>query len=218
MSSQTLEALETRQAVARVNLLPAEIGQARAFRKLQAGLGLGVLVAAGVAGAAILVTQGHVNDAENALNAELGKTPALQAAQNAYAEVPLVLAQVQAAEAARDEAEAYDVPLYTLMDRVAAGAPADLSLTSLSFTITAGGSGTAAADATSTETVSNAIGSVDVVGVTKTESQVASFMESVDSVDGVGGTALANAARDEEGVITFTLSSNLTTDALAHGS
>ncbi|MEZ0492956.1 PilN domain-containing protein [Kineococcus sp. TBRC 1896] len=216
MSFQTLEAVATRHDTARVDLLPPEIGQARALRKLQVGLGCGVVAVAVAAAAAALVTQGHVDAAQDALAAERARTPALQQEQAEYAEVPAVLAEVALVESARDQAQAHDVKLYSLMDQVAATAPADLSLTTLTFTVTAGEAGTAAA--TAGVATSDSPGTVDVVGVTKSESQVASFMESLDALDGIDGTTLASTARDESGVITFTLSGALTPAALAHGS
>ena len=217
MSFQTLEAVATQHVVARVDLLPPEIGQRRAFRRLQFALAGGVAAVACLAGAAALVTSGHVSTAQEALDAEAAKTTTLQSAQQQYAEVPQVLAEVGQVQSARDTAKAYEVPLYAYLDRIATGAPADLSLTSLTIAVTGAAPAAAPADGSAPVPI-DAVGTVDVTGLTKSQGQVASWMESLEAVEGIDGTTLSSSQRDEQGTITFTTSSTLTSAALAHGS
>ncbi|WP_337062734.1 hypothetical protein [Kineococcus sp. G2] len=218
MSFQTLEAVATQQTVVRVDLLPPEIGQQRAFRRLQLALAGGVAVVAGMAGAAAIITLGHVSTAQEALDAEQAKTPALQRTQQQYAEVPQVLGELAQVQSARDTAKAYEVPLYAYLDRIATGAPSDLSLSSLTIAVTAGsGSSSGTVDGT-TPVVADGIGTVNVTGSTKSQDKVAAWMESLEAIDGLDATALSSSQRDEQGTVTFTTSSTLTSAALAHGS
>ena len=69
MSTLTARETVTRLAtLPRVNLLPPEIEQQRQFKKVQAGLGLGVVAAVGVVGALVLAAGAQVSDAQNELD------------------------------------------------------------------------------------------------------------------------------------------------------
>jgi hypothetical protein len=98
----TLTRRETSTSLAtlpRVNLLPPEIGEQRRAKRVQTGLGVGVLAAAGVVGAMFLVANGQVGSAQDQLDASNQRGTQLQAKADQYAEVPLVYAQVEAGEA-----------------------------------------------------------------------------------------------------------------------
>ena len=64
MSTLTIDRLAT---LPRVNLLPPEIEEQRRFRKVQIGLGAGVVAAVGVVGALTLLASGAVGDAQHRL-------------------------------------------------------------------------------------------------------------------------------------------------------
>ncbi|NAZ74898.1 hypothetical protein GTQ99_05590 [Kineococcus sp. T13] len=233
MSLQTLDALTTRTSVVRVDLLPREVAAARGSRLLRIALGAGLAVVAGVACAATLVTAGHVSTAEEALAAEQQRTLQLQQAQRAYADVPVVLAQLEDAEDVRRQVTAGDVPTYLLLDQLAARAPLDLALTAVEVAVDAGsaagaaassaaGSATAPAAGAAAEVVGTdplavaGIGTVSVTGQTKSQAQVAAFMDAVDTVGGMTGTRLSSSTLDPTtGLITFTTTATLTDDALS---
>jgi len=111
----------TAPAMPRVNLLPAEIQEAARFRKVQ--LGLAGLVAAAVAlvAAGYVMSMGQVASAQDELDTYAAQGAALQAKADQYAEVPLVYAQVAAAEAGLQTAMGQEVRYSYLLN--------DLSLT-----------------------------------------------------------------------------------------
>jgi Tfp pilus assembly protein PilN len=111
----------TAPALPRVNLLPVEIQEAARFRRVQ--LGLAGLVAAAVAlvAAGYVMSMGQVTSAQDELDTYVAQGAALQAKADQYAEVPLVYAQVAAAEAGLQTAMGQEVRYSYLLN--------DLSLT-----------------------------------------------------------------------------------------
>ena len=217
MSLQTLDALTTRTSVVRVDLLPREVAAARGGRLLRIGLGAGLAAVVGVACAATLVTAGHVSTAEEALAAEQQRSLQLQQAQRAYADVPVVLGQLEDAKDVQQQVTAGDVPTYLLLDQLAGRAPLDLALTAVDLKIAAGSAAGSAAEVVSTDPLAVAgIGTVSVTGQTKSQAQVAAFMDAVDTIGGMTGTRLSSSTLDPAtGLITFTTTATLTDDALS---
>ncbi|NAZ84611.1 PilN domain-containing protein [Kineococcus indalonis] len=215
MSFQTLEAVATRTSVARVNLLPAEVGSARRGRLLQAGLALGLVGVLGVSAAAYAVTAGHVGTATEALEAEQQRTLQLQQAQRRYVEVPRVLAELETARRVQQDVTSGDVPAYELLDQLAAGAPQDLSLTNVSLDTTAATS-TAASTGTPTDPLAvQGVGTLEVTGQTKTQAQVAAWMDQVAGIAGLADPRLSTSTLDPvQGVVTFNATATVTADAL----
>ncbi|WP_432522469.1 hypothetical protein [Kineococcus sp. SYSU DK006] len=221
MSLQTLDALTTRTSVVRVDLLPREVAAARGSRLLRIGLGAGLAAVAGVACAATLVTAGHVSTAKEALAAEQQRTLQLQQAQRAYADVPVVLGQLEDAKDVQRQVTAGDVPTYLLLDQLAGRAPLDLALTAVDLKVTPGAA-TGAATGAAEEVVGAdplavaGIGTVSVTGQTRSQAQVAAFMDAVDTIGGMTGTRLSSSTLDPAtGLITFTTTTTLTDDALS---
>ena len=212
MSFQTLDALTVRRGVARVDLLPAEIGEARRFKRLQRGLAAALLGVVALSGAAYVITAGHVTSAEEALAAEQAKTPALLAEQQPYAEAPKVIEQVEAVARMQMEAAAYDVAWYGYLDALATRAPAGLDLTTLSFVITPPAVG--GAPVTDPLAVPG-IGTLEVTGKTRSQDKVATWMEQLATVPGITSPALSSSTLEtESGVITFNTKATLTDAAL----
>lgn len=209
MSFQTLEAVATGTAVVRVNLLPPEIEDARRAKRLRVGLGGALLVVLAAAAGGYALTVGHVSDAQAALEAEQARTADLQAQQLPYAEVPVVQNELQEVSAVKTTVSAGDVAWYRYVDQVAAGAPADLSFTSLVFGLT--GTDAATADPLSVA----GIGTLTVNGQTKSQGQVASWLEGLAAVNGLADPRLSSSVLDPAtGVVTFTSGATVTADAL----
>ncbi|WP_432511092.1 PilN domain-containing protein [Kineococcus sp. SYSU DK001] len=214
MSFQTLEAVATRQRVVRVDLLPPEIAQARRSKRLRAGLAGSLAVVAVAAGAAYAISAGHVADAESALAAEQARTPALQAAQRPYAEVPQVYAQLRQVQQVQDSVTANDVAWYRFVDGIAAGAPADTALTTVSFALA---DAAQASGAEGDPLAVPGIGTLSVSGQTTSQAQVATWMESLTRTAGLVDPRLSNSSYDPQtGLVTFTTSATVTADALSH--
>jgi hypothetical protein len=97
---------QTKQAVGsglpvlpRVNLLPPEIGERIRFRRIQYGLGGGLLAAVGVVALLLVGANGDVSDAESEVATATAAGDVLRVETAKYAEVKAVYAQAAASEA-----------------------------------------------------------------------------------------------------------------------
>lgn len=216
MSFQTLEAVASRTRVVRVNLLPAGFDKPRKDRRLRVALGAGVLAVVGVVGVGYSITLDHVGEADDRLSAAQARTAELQAAQVPYAEVPKVLAEVKAAQDVKAQVSQPDVTYYALLDRLAAVTPADLSMTTVSFTSgQAAGAAAATAPAATSAGQSTGPGTVTFSGKTMSVDTVAQWMDNVATVRGLADPQVGNATRGDDGVVTFSATAKLTDDALS---
>ncbi|PRY17912.1 PilN domain-containing protein [Kineococcus rhizosphaerae] len=212
MSFQTLEAVTARTRVVRVNLLPTGFDDHRKDRNLRIGLGAVLLVVAGAVGGCYHITLSQVADAQTRLDAAQARTVELQRAQEAYSEVPRVLAQVKAAQQVRDQVSATEVPYYAYLDRLAAAAPTDLTMSTVTFAA-AGSKLAGATDPSATAT--DSVGTLTVSGETLSMDTVAAWVDNVSTIHGFSGASVSDAHRDDRGVVTFTATVTLTSDALS---
>jgi Tfp pilus assembly protein PilN len=118
----------------RVNLLPPEIGERRRFRRVQYGLGTGVLAAVGAVALAFVVASGSVNAAGEELDAASATGAQLQAETAKYADVTAVYAQAAAAQAMLTEAMGTEIRYSRFLSDLSLSVPENVWLTSLSFT------------------------------------------------------------------------------------
>ena len=214
MSFQTLEGLTVHTRVARVNLLPDDFADARRGRALRFLLAGGVLAVAAACGAAAVISGQHVSTAEDALGVEQAKTAPLQAAQRPYADVPVVTAALTRARQVESTVEQNDVAWYGVLEQVAANSPENLSLTSLAFTVDATAP-TTTATTTANPLAVTGIGTMTVTGQTKTQTQVAGWLDGVARIDGITDPTLTSSSFDpEEKVVTFSATGTLTDDIL----
>ena len=102
---------QTKQAVGsglpvlpRVNLLPPEIGERLRFRRIQYGLGGGLLAAVGVVALLLVGANADVGEAESEVATATAAGDVLTAETAKYAEVQSVYAQAAASEAMLTEA------------------------------------------------------------------------------------------------------------------
>lgn len=202
--------------IPRVNLLPPEIIAARALARTQRWLGAAlVLVVIAIAGAFVLFQQ-RADDAAQTLAAEQARTAVLQKEQAQYARVPVVLAQVEAATAARETAMATDVAWYDYLDRLALTYPAGIWFGDLTAAVAAPSLiATPSVDAIATP----GIGSVTFTGSGVTPPDVANLMDVLDGTDGFADTALTSVTRtDSDGqvVVDYSVQAVLTDAALSH--
>ena len=208
--------------VARVNLLPKEIGERRRFRRVQQGLALVVVLTVCGAGAAVWWSQREVSDAQAELDTVQARTADLQRRRNDFADVPRVTAQVRAAEDARATAMTNDVPWYRYMTDLEAAAPDDVSFTAFTFTVPGAA---AAAQATTGAQSGNAnllapadgVGAITLDGISGEYPDVARWMLGLDEVAGLDVSTLANAQTKEDGsAVIFSSGITVTDEALSH--
>ena len=118
----------------RVNLLPPEIGEAVRFRRIQLGLGGGVLAALGTVTLLYVLAVGSVNDATTELEAATATGTQLQAESAKYAEVTAVYAQAAAAEAMLTQAMGEEIRYSTFLNDLSLTVPEKVWLRNVAFT------------------------------------------------------------------------------------
>jgi hypothetical protein len=200
--------------VPRVNLLPQEILDARRFRRLQRVLIALVALIVVLAVAAVLWAQSTVAAAQSDLDSTRSQTTALQRQQTRYAEVPVVMAQLDSVRAARESALGSDVLWYRFLTDLAINTPTGTSLSSVGVTLNA-----SAAPVGSTVPLTPAgLGTVKVTGRALKYGDVAGWLDDVDLVNGLAGSSLQSASTDgtATGAITYSGTAIVTGSALSH--
>ena len=205
----------------RVNLLPPEIEQARRFRKVQAGLGAGVLAAVGVVGALTFLANGAVSDAQSDLDAEKARGAQLQAQQAQYAEVPRVYAAVEAAQAQLSQAMGKEVRWSYFLNDLSLKVPAKVWLTSM--TVTQDVDGVAAATANPTVPgagtyLTPGLGSVTFQGMGYSHNDVAAWLDALAKQKGLTQPYFTNSAKEDidgQSAVNFSSQATITEEALS---
>ncbi len=170
-----------------------------------------------------------VRDAKNDLQAVQVRTSQLTAEKARYAEVPRVLAQVEAAEDIRAKAMATDVLWYRYLNDVALAVPSPVWLTQLSMAVPATGiTGTGiavappAAPGTGPSLTPDGIGTLTFTAKGSKFPDAAAWMDSLEGGTGFDGVTLSNAtadddtAEDEPTIVEFSGDVVITEDALSH--
>ena len=117
----------------RVNLLPPEIEEGKRFRRIQVGLGAGVLAAVGVVAVGVVLASASVSSANEELEAASAEGSRLQAETAKYADVTAVYAQSAAAQAMLAEAMGEEVRYSRFLSDLSLSVPENVWLTSLTF-------------------------------------------------------------------------------------
>lgn len=218
MSTSTITHLA---ALPRVNLLPPEIEQQRRFRRVQAGLGVGVLAAAGVVGALTLLAAAAVSDAQTELDAAKAEGSRLQAQQAQYAEVPVVYAQVEAAQAQLTQAMGQEVRWSYFLNDLSLKIPGKVWLTTM--TVTQDVDGAAAAAATNPTTpgatyLQPGLGTVTFEGKAYAHNDVAAWLDALAKQQGLTQPYFTASTKEEIGTevaVTFSSQATITEEALS---
>lgn len=210
--------------VPRVNLLPPEVIASLAFRRTQKILAVAVVATLAVIAGAVWWAQASVNSAQELLAQEQAVTTRLQREQAKYADVPKLIAKVEAAESARQSAMASDIAWYSYLYDVSRVTPTRVWLTSLTATVPMPGAQSATTATATTDRLSFVDqGTVTVTGSAKTFSDVSAWLDAVDGVDGLAVSVLDTAVLDgdlktprEAYFVTFTSRITVTGDAFTH--
>lgn len=202
--------------VPKVNLLPPEVIEGRRFRRTKVHLGATVLAAVLAGLGATAWASYQVGQAEDEKALVDARRVQLTAEVAGYSEVPRVLAELDSAGAAREQAMATDVLWYRFLDELALATPATVSLTGLDLSVNTDGAVTG-----SDPLADISYGEVTVDGKTTQMPEVAAWLTSVSALHGLDVTRLQTATRAEESAedgepISFTSAVGITTDALSH--
>lgn len=217
-----VEDLGAGYVVPRVDLLPPEIAQARRLRRTQRLLAGGLVgVVAACAGGYLLAVR-SADDAAADLAVAQARTAELQAEQAQYAEVPLVLSQVEAAESARELAMGTDVLWYRYLNDIALTYPTDVWLENITASVAGPGglAGTAPVPvAGDNPLAAPGVGTITFTGKARQHSDVATWLDVLDGTGGFSDAAFSDSSRTEVAdtdLVQFTSQVVLTESALSH--
>jgi Tfp pilus assembly protein PilN len=191
--------------VPRVNLLPAEILEARRFRRMQGLLGAAVTLTLALAVLAVWWSQRAVSDAEEELAAVQARTAELQKQEQEYADVPKTIAEVEAAQEARAYVMANDILWNRYLGDLMSRKPDDVTFDSVTLTVSApvavtdsaGGAAPGGAAAAENPLVEGGIGTVTMEGDAETYHDVAAWLDFLSELDGFGTSTLSTAVASE---------------------
>ena len=131
---QTAAPVGTGHAVLpKVNLLPPEIGEAVRFRRIQMGLGGGLLATLGVVSLLYVGAVSSVGEAETELAASTATGTQLQAENAKYADVTAVYAAAAAAEAMLTQAMGEEVRFSQYMNDLSLTVPENVWVQNVTF-------------------------------------------------------------------------------------
>jgi Tfp pilus assembly protein PilN len=207
--------------VPRVNLLPPEIAEQKAFRRIQAGLLVVVLLAAAATGALWEHQRSSTADARTAEQTSAARTTALQARVAHLSYVTAVYGAVSNARAMLEQALGQEILWSHYLTDLGLVVPSGVWLTSVTATETptTGTSSSSSATSTSPPGTTSALGSVTFVGVALTRDDVASWLQAIDTEKGFGGAFVSSITEDKIGstiVYDFDSTVNLTSKAISH--
>lgn len=191
-----------------VNLLPPEIAGRARLKRVQLGLGAGLVAVAGVVAALQVVAAGGVQDAEASLQTAVGRGVELRASSAQFADVQGVHDAADAARALLVQAMGEEVRFSSFLDDLSQTVPDDVWLKDVTFTQTpAGAAGEAAG-----------IGTVTFSGVAFEHDDVASWLESLAAQTGYTDPYFTESTSGLIGprrTVSFTSTVTLTSEALS---
>jgi Tfp pilus assembly protein PilN len=212
MSTQTTTRLAT---LPQVNLLPPEIGAQRRFRHVQAGLGGAVVASLLVAGGLFVVANSQVGKAQDDLNANKAQATQLQSKVDAFAEVPLVAAQVESARTQLGTAMGSEVRWSYFLNDLSLKMPRHVWLDSMTVTST----GAAAAVTPVGQYATTGIGTIVFTGKAYGHNDVAAWLNSLARQKGYTQPYFTSSTvaplGSNDNAVTFTSSVTVTDDALS---
>jgi Tfp pilus assembly protein PilN len=219
MSTQTSRETVTRLAtLPRVNLLPPEIEQQRQFKKVQLGLGVGVVAALGVAGALVLSAGAQVSDAQSDLDQQTARNRTMQADAAKFADVPAVYAQVDAAKAQLTQAMGKEIRWSRFLNDLSVVTPGKVWFDTITVAETVDAAPVTAAPATGQVWGTANIGTITFKGKGYTHNDVASWLKALASEKGVADAFFTRSAQEQigtEGSVAFDSQAVITEDLLS---
>ena len=155
----------------RVNLLPPEIGERVRFRRIQYGLGGGVLAAAGLVAALLVLAAGGVADANREVETATAAGATLEGEKAKYRDVEAVYAQAAAAQGMLSQAMGEEIKFSKHLYDLGLTVPGNVWLTNATFK-------QAAAPPGAGSTVPG-VGAVTFSGIGFKHDDVAAFLDSL---------------------------------------
>ena len=175
----------TTQRMPRVNLLPAEIAEQATLRKVQVGLGVGLVATVSVVGLLVASASHSKADAQSQLDAAQAKSRQLNSQLATYADVTKTYAAAAAAQAQLTSAMGQEVRYSQLLHDLSLSVPSTVWLKTLTYAQTppavaaTAPTSTSAAVPTAGTTATTAIGTLTVTGVGFSHDDLALWLESL---------------------------------------
>ncbi len=193
MSTMTITS--TRGVLPRVNLLPPEFAERRKLRRVQAGLGVGVLASVAAVAALYVGAVADVAEAQAGLDESVARNVELQNETGQYAEVPRVFADVAAAETRVRLTMASEVQWSKSLKWLATQTPKGVWLSTLN--VTQADAAAAAATAPANGWSVAGVGTVTFEGKAYRYQDVATWMETLAKGEGFTQPYVTTAAVEE---------------------
>ena len=212
MTAQTLEARLVGTApvlLPKVDLLPPEIQERRAFRRVQAGLGGAVCAAALVVGGLFVLANSSVGSAQEEMATADATHDRLSTQAASYDEVTAVYRRAAEAQSMLASAMGEEVRYSQLLNELSLSIPKGVWLTNVTFT-QKGAAGAAATDTT------GGIGTVTATGTALAHGDISQWLETLAGEPTYADPALASSAENLLGdrtVVTWSTSTTLTPGA-----
>jgi Tfp pilus assembly protein PilN len=197
----------------RVNLLPPEIAEKAAFRKVQIGLGCAVAATVGLVGLMFVSASGSVSSAQESLDAASAQNSSLQAQTAKYRDVTAIYSAAAAAQAQLTTAMGDEVRFSQLLNDISLSVPSSVWLKNVTYTMGAPAATTPGVSATSTS-----IGTFTVAGVGFSHDDLAVWLESVAGLKTYTNPYFSNSTESLLGtrkVVNFASTAELTPAALS---
>lgn len=198
-------------ALPRVNLLPPERAEQARVRRIQLGLGGGLLATVGVVGLLYAGASASAQEAADDLASSTQAGAALQAETTEYADVAAVHARAAQATTMLSSALGQEVRYSQLLHDLSRTVPDDVWLEDVTFT-------QAAPAVPAAGTGQPALGQVTFSGVAFAHDDVADWLEALAGQEGFAKPTFSGATASELGersVVTFSSTVELTADALS---
>ncbi|MCZ2824687.1 MULTISPECIES: PilN domain-containing protein [unclassified Modestobacter] len=200
------------EALPQVNLLPPEVLARRRFVKLRAWLALGLLVTISVCAAGWVLAEVQQDRATADLAVVEARAADLAAQQQRFAEVPEVLTQIRAIEAARLQVTETEVLWQPYLRAIAATAPDNVTIESL----TAAVNSTVGSEAPSDPTVVSPTGTITFTARSASLPDSATWIEQLAAVPGLSSPWFGTASITEsQGDVYYMVSAMVEFDSMA---
>ena len=196
----------------RVNLLPPGLAEQARFRRVQVGLGAGLLTVVGVVALLHADASAGASAAAADLQASVDAGAALQREVSGLSDVAAVHDEAARTEAVLTQAMQQEVRYSGLLHDLSRTMPADVWLESVTFAQAAPAAGTDPASA------SSALGTVTFAGVALDHDDVATWLEVLAEQDGFARPTFSAATTGPLGgrtAVTFSSTADLTSAALS---
>ncbi len=198
----------------RVNLLPPEIAEQAAFRKVQLGLGAALALTVVAVGAAYVSATQGVSAAQGDLDTATQQTTSLQAEAAKFRNVTAIYAAADAAQAQLTTAMGDEIRFSQLLNDLSLSVPSNIWISSVGYT-TAAPVAVGAAAATAVGTAP-AVGAFTVSATGFSHDDVAAWLDSIAGLKTYSSPYFSNSTESLLGtkpIVTFAATANLTPKA-----